>query len=179
MYYPLTVADFLDRAEAVYPDRIAVVDEPDQPAPSQGSFTYREMAAMARARAARLDELGVPTGGRVAVISQNCSRLLTSFFGISGWGRILVPVNFRLAQPEIDYIIEHSGARVVFADPALKDVLEAVDAPHKFVFGEDSALYLHDVEPRPWADPDEGANRHDQLHLGHHRATQRRATDAP
>jgi acyl-CoA synthetase (AMP-forming)/AMP-acid ligase II len=157
VYYPLTVADFLDRAEAVYPDRIAVVDEPDQPAPSQGSFTYREMAAMARAQAARLDELGVPTGGRVAVISQNCSRLLTSFFGVSGRGRVLVPVNFRLAQPEIDYIIEHSGSQVVFADPALKDVLEAVDAPHKFVFGEDSALYLPDAEPRPWEDPDEGA----------------------
>src|ERR1051326_7521102 len=96
MYYPLTVADFLGRAETVYPARIAAVDEPDQPAPSQGSFTYREMARMARAQAARLDQLGVPHGGRVAIISQNSSRLLTSFFGVSGYGRILVPVNFQL-----------------------------------------------------------------------------------
>jgi acyl-CoA synthetase (AMP-forming)/AMP-acid ligase II len=157
MYYPLTVADFIDRAETVYPDRIAVVDEPDQPAPSQGSFTYREMAAMARAQAARLDQLGVPTGGRVAIISQNSSRLLTSFFGVSGYGRILVPVNFRLAQPEIDFIIAHSGSQVVYADPALKDALDKIDAPHKFVLGEDDALYLPGVEPQPWAEPDEGA----------------------
>jgi len=157
MYYPLTVADFLDRAETVYPDRIAVVDEPDQPAPDQGSFTYREMARMARAQAARLDRLGVPSGGRVAIISQNSSRLLTSFFGVSGYGRILVPVNFRLAQPEIDYIVAHSGAQVVYADPSLKDTLDKIDAPHKFVLGEDDALYDFDAEPRAWDDPQESA----------------------
>jgi acyl-CoA synthetase (AMP-forming)/AMP-acid ligase II len=157
MYYPLTVADFLDRAETVYPDRIAVVDEPDQPAPDQGSFTYREMARMARAQAARLDQLGVPLGGRVAVISQNSSRLLTSFFGVSGFGRILVPVNFRLAQPEIDYIVAHSGAQVVYADPSRKDALDHLDVPHKFVLGEDDALYNFDAEATPWTDRDEGA----------------------
>ena len=157
MYYPLTVADFLARAEHVYPDRIAVVDEPDQPAPSLGSLTYRELATNARAQAARLDQLGVPAGGRVAVISQNSARLLTSFFGVSAWGRILVPVNFRLAQAEIEYIVGHSGAEVVYADPACKDALDALDVPHKFVLGDDDALYLHGVEPQPWAEPDEAA----------------------
>ncbi len=33
MIFPLTIRDFLDRAEQIYPDRLAVVDEPDQPAP--------------------------------------------------------------------------------------------------------------------------------------------------
>ena len=84
MFYPLTVRDFLDRAETVYPDRVGIVDEPDQPAPSLGSLTYRQVAANARAQAARLDALGVPTDGRVAVISQNSARLYTSFFGVSG-----------------------------------------------------------------------------------------------
>ena len=157
MYYPLTVRDFLDRAEHVYPDRLAVVDEPDQPAPSLGELTYRDLAANARAQAAKLDELGVPVGGRVAVISQNSARLLTSFFGVSGWGRILVPINFRLSRSEIQYIVGHSGADVVYADPALKDTLDSLDAKHKFTLGDDDALYLRDVEPRAWADPDEGA----------------------
>jgi fatty-acyl-CoA synthase len=157
LYYPLTVRDFLDRAERVYPDRSAIVDEPDQPAPSLGDITYREMAAKARAQAARLDQLGVPVGGRVAVISQNSARLLTSFFGISGWGRILVPINFRLSKTEIQYIVGHSGAQVVYADPALKDVLDTLDVEHKFVLGDDDALYLRDTEPRPWDEPDEGA----------------------
>ena len=157
MYYPLTVRDFIDRAEHAYPDRVAIVDEPDQPAPSLGEVSYRQLAADARAQAARLDQLGVSAGGRVAIISQNSARLLTSFFGVSGWGRILVPINFRLAQAEIDYIVGHSGAEVVFADPALKDVLEALDVPHKFLLGDDAALYLRGTEPRPWAEPDEAA----------------------
>jgi len=157
VYYPLTVLDFLDRAENVYPDRVAVVDEPDQPAPGLGELTYRDLAALARAQAARLDQLGVPTGGRVAVISQNSARLLTSFFGVSGWGRVLVPVNFRLSLSEISYIVEHSGAQVVYADPSRKDVLDSLDVPHKFVLGDDDALFLHHAEPRPWAEPDEGA----------------------
>ncbi|MDT4959108.1 MAG: hypothetical protein QOD31_2907 [Pseudonocardiales bacterium] len=157
MFYPLTVRDFLDRAEQVYPDRVGIVDEPDQPAPSLGEVTYREMAALARAQAARLDQLGVPVGGRVAVISQNSARLLTSFFGVSGWGRILVPINFRLAPAEIEYIVGHSGADVVFADPALKDVLDSLDVQHKFVLGDDDGLYLRDTEPRAWESPDEAA----------------------
>lgn len=155
MFAPLVVSDFLDRAATVYPDRVAVVDEPDQPASSLGVLTYGEVAALARAQAARLDELDVPPGGRVAVISQNSARLLTSFFGVSGWGRILVPINFRLTQPEIAYIVEHSGAEVVFADPALEDVLASLDAPHRFVLGDDDALYRHGVEPRTRDVPDE------------------------
>ena len=157
MFYPLTVRDFLDRAEGVYPDRVAIVDEPDQPAPSLGELSYREMAANARAQAARLDQLGVPVGGRVAVVSHNSARLLTSFFGISGWGRVLVPINFRLSGPEIDYIVRHSGAQVVYADPALRDVLRNLEVEHRFVLGDDDELYLPDTEPEPWDEPDEAA----------------------
>ncbi|WP_320782088.1 AMP-binding protein [Streptomyces sp. CRN 30] len=159
MYYPLTVRDFLDRAAHVFPDRVAVVDEPDQPAPGLGTLTYGELAALARAQAARLDELGVPVGGRVAVVSQNSARLLTSFFGVSGWGRVLVPVNFRLTRDEIGYIVRHSGASVVHVDPSCAGVLDTLDVPHTFVLGEDGdeGLFRHGVAPREWERPDEGA----------------------
>ena len=157
MFYPLTVRDFLDRAEHVYPDRVAVVDEPDQPAPSLGQLTYRQMAANARAQAAKLDQLGVPEGGRVAFVSQNSARLLTSFFGVSGYGRILVPINFRLSKAEIDYIVGHSGAQVVYCDPEQAQLLDGLDVEHKFVLGDDDDLYLPDVEPKEWSAPDEGA----------------------
>jgi acyl-CoA synthetase (AMP-forming)/AMP-acid ligase II len=157
VYYPLTVRDFLDRAEQVYPDRVGVIDEPDQPAPSLGEITYRRMSALARAGAARLDQLGVPSGGRVAFISQNSARLLTAFFSVSGWGRILVPINFRLSAPEVSYIIEHSGADVVYCDPELRSVLDGLAVTHRFVLGEDDDLYLPDVQPRDWEQPDEAA----------------------
>ncbi|WP_019144346.1 AMP-binding protein [Aeromicrobium massiliense] len=158
MFFPFTVRDFLDRATTVYPDRVAVVDEPDQPADSWGEITYAEMGRRARRQAATLDELGVPVGGRVAVVSHNSARLLTSFFGVSGWGRVLVPVNFRLAAPEVKYIVEHSGAEVLLVDPAVRHLLdEGVTARHVFVLGEDDdRIWGPSTEPRPW-EPDESA----------------------
>jgi acyl-CoA synthetase (AMP-forming)/AMP-acid ligase II len=153
----LIVRDFLDRALHVYPDKVAVVDEPHQPAPSLGELTYRQMEANARAQAAKLDQLGVAVGARIAFVSQNSARLLTSFFGVSGYGRVLVPINFRLSTVEISYIIEHSGAEVVYCDPEQKGVLDSLDVPHKFLLGDDDDLYRYGVEPNPWSDPDEDA----------------------
>ena len=158
MFYPLTVRDFLDRAETVYPDRVGIVDEPDQPAPSLGDADLPRRSPRTPGRRRRGSTGSASrSGGRVAVISQNSARLCTSFFGVSGWGRVLVPVNFRLSRPEIEYIVGHSGADVVYADPALKDTLAALDVRHKFLLGEDDDLYLRDTEPRPWDEPDEGA----------------------
>jgi acyl-CoA synthetase (AMP-forming)/AMP-acid ligase II len=148
---PLTVNDFLRRAETVYPDRIAVVDEPDQPAAPFGNLTYRELAAAARSQAAGLDDLGVPVGGRVAIVSHNAARLLTSFYGVSGSGRVLVPVNFRLAAAEVAYIVEHSGAEVLLVDPELEDSLRMVSARHRFVLGaSDDAVFPVGREGRLW-----------------------------
>ena len=59
-------------------------------------------------------------------MSHNSARLLGSFFGVCGWGRVLVPVNFRLAEPEIRYIVEHSGADVLLVDPERKDLLDTI-----------------------------------------------------
>jgi acyl-CoA synthetase (AMP-forming)/AMP-acid ligase II len=152
MKVPLTIRDHLDRAELVYGDRVAVVDEPTQPAEPWGSITYREMAARARAQAAALDELGVAPGERVAVVSQNSARLLTAFFGVSGYGRVLVPVNFRLNADEVGYIVEHCGASVLLVDPELDDALAGVTAKHRFVLGaaSDHELYRDGVAPREW-----------------------------
>jgi acyl-CoA synthetase (AMP-forming)/AMP-acid ligase II len=152
MKVPLTVNDFLDRAERVYGDRVAVVDEPDQPAPPLADLTYRDLAALARAQAAALDELGVGVGERVAIVSHNAARLLVALFGVSGSGRILVPVNFRLNADEVGYIVEHSGASVLLVDPELEDSLSGVTAPHRFLIGDesDAAMFRHGVEPRPW-----------------------------
>jgi len=156
MKVDLSVGDFLRRAEQVFGARTAFVDEPDQPAASWGQQTYAQMAQRVRAQAAALDRLGVSRGARVAVVSQNSARLLTSFFGVSAFGRVLVPINFRLVADEIDYIVRHCGAEVLIVDPELADGLQSVKAKYKFVIGpeSDEALYDFDREPETWV-PDE------------------------
>src|SRR6476620_5819785 len=151
MIVPFSVTDFLDRARAVYGERIGMHDEPNQPSPSLGDLSYARVGELARAMAARHDRLGLELGDRVAFVSHNSARLFTAFFGVCGYGRVLVPVNFRLSFDEVQYIVEHSGARVVYVHPELKDQLEGLRAEHVFMIGEDDDLYLEDgTEPRAW-----------------------------
>src|SRR5262245_22521976 len=144
MIVPLTLTDFLERAELVYGAREAVVDEPNPPGGGLGRFSYAAFAAMARSLGAALDDLGVGPNERVAIVSPNAARFLVALFGVSVFGRILVPVNFRLNADEIRYIIEHSGSSVLLVDPDLDEALRHIPVKHRFVLGAatDSQLFL-------------------------------------
>ena len=179
MFVPLTINDFLDRAAQVYPDRVALVDEPDQPATPLEPWSYRRFAAAAASQAAGLDRLGVPVGGRVAIVSHNSGRLLTSFFGVSGSGRVLVPVNFRLAPAEVEYIVGHSGAEVLFIDPELTSLLDTVRVPHNIRPGGVRRRVLLRARRRTALGRRRGRDGDDQLHLRHDRAPEGRPADAP
>ena len=157
MLVPFTVNDFLERGSLVYGERVGVIDEPDQPATSLGELTYDQIAARARAMALAMERLGIGEGDRVAMVSHNSARLLTAFFGICGYGRILVPINFRLSRDEVAYIVEHSGARVLFVDPEVADTLAGIECEHTFVIGADEHLFAEGGEPTPWSAPDENA----------------------
>ncbi|MCX4174578.1 MULTISPECIES: AMP-binding protein [Paraburkholderia] len=151
MYKPLVINDFLDHALAAYPDRIAIVDEEVQPAKSWGEVTYSELGRKARAQAATLDELGVPVGSRVAIVSQNSARLICTYYGVSGWGRVLVPVNFRLAPAEVRHIVAHSGAEVLLLDPEFRHLKDSVPCQRTFVFGDDDdQIWGSTADPVPW-----------------------------
>jgi fatty-acyl-CoA synthase len=150
MIVPLTLADFLERAELVYGHRDAVVDEPNPPGGGLGRITYAQFASMARSQAAALDDLGVGENDRVAIVSPNAGRFLISLFGVSVFGGVLVPVNFRLNAEEIRYIIEHSGSSVLLVDPEMDEPLRDIKVKHRFVLGRgtDPQLFL-----RPGATP--------------------------
>src|SRR4029453_1768021 len=151
MIVPLTLVDFLERAEQVYGQREAVVDEPDPPGGGLGRITYRQFADMSRSLAAALDDLGVAEGGRVAILSPNAGRFLVSLFGVSAFGRVLVPVNFRLNLDEIRYILEHSGSTVALIDPEMEEVMRPIPVKHRFILGTatDAALFgRRDARPR-------------------------------
>jgi acyl-CoA synthetase (AMP-forming)/AMP-acid ligase II len=159
MHVPLTTRDFLARGATVYPDRIAVVDDPDQPAGSLGELTFAQLRARADALAAGLDALGIARGERIAVVSQNSARMLELFYAATATGRIVVPINFRLEPDEVAYIVDHSQASLLLVDPGLDAALARVRAPRRLVLGpaSDAVLLRPDIDPRPWSDADENA----------------------
>ncbi len=159
MRTPLTIGGHLDRAALVYGDRTGIIDEPDPPGGGLGQLTYTRMRDLARAQAAGLDARGIGRGERVAVLSQNSGRLLTSFFGVSGFGRVLVPINFRLSPAEIEYILGHSGSSMLLVDEELADAVAHLDVEHRIVMGTatDAEVFPEGAEPQPWEDQDEDA----------------------
>ena len=59
-----------------------------------------------------LEEAGVRPGDRVAILALNSDRYFELLYAIPWLGAVMVPVNTRLATPEIRYVLEDSGARV-------------------------------------------------------------------
>jgi acyl-CoA synthetase (AMP-forming)/AMP-acid ligase II len=153
---PLTLIDFLERG-ALHGGRVAVVDEPGGPA-SLGEITHAGLARRARGMARELDRLGVAHGARVAIVSPNSARFVISLYGVSAFGRVLVPINFRLNAEEVGYIARHSGAEVLLIDPELAGVLE-VGATHRIPLDgvADAALFAESDEPPAHWEPDEDA----------------------
>lgn len=59
-------------------------------------------------------ELGVKPGDRVALFAPNCPEWHTADFAISGSGAITVPIYFNESPDRMAYILNHSGAQIVF-----------------------------------------------------------------
>jgi long-chain acyl-CoA synthetase len=59
---------------------------------------------------------GVARGDRVAVLALNCHRYLEAYLGIPAGGMVVVPLNTRLAEPELRAILADAGATVLITD---------------------------------------------------------------
>src|SRR3954471_23263511 len=84
--------------------------------------TYGQMADRSAALAAGLAERGIGRGDVVGLLSYNCPEFLETVFAANYLGAIAMPINWRLASPEVRYILEHSGARALVCDEAMVEV---------------------------------------------------------
>jgi len=109
MNLPLTPVRFLRYSEEQFPRKTAVVCQDQR-------FTYAEFGDRVRRLAGMLRGAGLKAGDRVAFLSLNCHRLLEAYFGVLEAGCVLLPLNFRLAAPELTYILNDSGAVVLFVE---------------------------------------------------------------
>ena len=112
----------LERQAAAQPEGIALW--------WQGAATnYATLQRNSMAVAARL-AAGGSAGDRVAVLSWNCLQFVELIYAVSAVGKILVPLNARLAPAELIYQLNTSGAALLFGDSALlAPVLGLADFP--------------------------------------------------
>ncbi|HLR44512.1 MAG TPA: long-chain fatty acid--CoA ligase [Brevibacterium sp.] len=115
---------------------------PDAPALSHGgtTLTYAQLNGRVCALARGLVGIGVGRGDRVAVFMMNRTEVVESYLAVMKLGAVVVPVNFRLTAPEVEYIVEDSGAQVLIADDDLIDVAQRLGPVRR---GEDSVSLVH------------------------------------
>lgn len=77
-------------------------------------FTFREFDEGVNRAANVLDGLGIRAGDRVNLHLSNVPDFLFLWYGAAKLGAVIVPTNTACAAPELRYIVEHSGSRVIF-----------------------------------------------------------------
>ncbi|MBY4402150.1 AMP-binding protein [Rhodococcus fascians] len=109
---PLTPLRFLERAAEVAPAKTAIID-------GDREWTYEQFAAAVQQLAKSLIAQGISDGTRVAYLATNSAELLMAHYAVPLTRGVLVAINTRLSAKEVQYILEHSGARLVFGDADL------------------------------------------------------------
>jgi fatty-acyl-CoA synthase len=99
----LPVADILTLRARQDPDRDFLIFE-------DRSWSYSEVEEDARSLAAALTNLGIEPGDRVAVILPGCPEWVVSLFALAQIGAVVVPLDPRLTQAELQYMLRHSQA---------------------------------------------------------------------
>ncbi len=135
--------DWLAKWARYAPSKVALVDEA-----TGRRYTYEALSARVdRAAAALQHLLGVVKGDRIAVLAYNCPETLELMFAAGKIGAILVPLNFRLAVPELAYILGDAAPKVFVYGPefeeAARELLRTtpVEFPVPFAAGGFAACY--------------------------------------
>ena len=179
----LNVGQIVAAHARLQPDKIGARD-------SKRALTFAQWNERSNCLANALLGLGLVKGDRVALLAYNCIEWLELYVALAKAGLVAVPINFRLTPPEIEYIVANCEARAMVVQDALLESIEPVRANLPLI-GKDAWVHFGGQRtPRGWrgvrgtgagrfgARPRGrgGAGRYlgADVHLGHHRATERR-----
>ncbi|MCZ0872639.1 long-chain-fatty-acid--CoA ligase [Peribacillus sp. AS_2] len=119
MFSPLTPIDWKRRAVKYYPHKVAVIDE-------EKKFTYKEFGQRTDQLSKALYSSGIEKGDHIAVMLPNTHYMLECFYGICQMGAVMVPLNYRLAAEDLEYIIKHSDSKMLIVDEEFTAPIEKI-----------------------------------------------------
>ncbi|MFH0728738.1 MAG: long-chain-fatty-acid--CoA ligase [Pseudomonadota bacterium] len=147
------LGDIPKKGAIQFPDREAIVFENER-------LTYKKLNERVNRFANALVKLGYTAGGRLAILSENTHKYLEIYFAAAKLGMSVTPLNFRLSDGEIEYIIgdSESGCLLVgkgHEDRALamkdnlslQDLITLDNRNEGFLYYEDLILGADGVEP--------------------------------
>ncbi|MBW1641463.1 MAG: long-chain fatty acid--CoA ligase [Deltaproteobacteria bacterium] len=122
----INLGEFLTKRALLTPDKEALVCEDVR-------RTFSDLNDRANRLAYAMKKLGVGHGDRVGILAFNEPEYFELFYGLGKIGAILVPINYRLAGPEMQFIISDCEPKVMVFGPEYIEILDSIkkDLPVK------------------------------------------------
>jgi fatty-acyl-CoA synthase len=115
----MNIGDWIKKWSLLQPQKKVLFYE-DHP------LTYQELNHRINKLCHLLLKIGVKKGDRIAVLLHNCPQYLEICFALSKVGAILVPLNWRLAGPELEFILRDSGSQILIFEPEFEEVVTSI-----------------------------------------------------
>ena len=120
MIKSMNIAWWVKRWSELHPQKAAVIFEEKQ-------ISYLQLHQNVNRACCWLQSLGIEKGDRVAVMLNNCPEFLELFLACSRMGALFVPINYRLAAAELDYILTNSRPRLFVFGEEFADAVLSLD----------------------------------------------------
>jgi acyl-CoA synthetase (AMP-forming)/AMP-acid ligase II len=115
----MIISEFLDLSALLVPERTAIAFEGKR-------YSYTELKERVNRLADALGRLGLEKGERVAILEVNCNEYVEACFATAMLGAIFVPLNFRIREEELIYLMKKAEPKVLFVGSRYADMVNKV-----------------------------------------------------
>ncbi|MBP1608501.1 MAG: AMP-dependent CoA ligase/synthetase [Acidobacteria bacterium] len=136
---PINLGSYLSKRAMLNSNKEALVCE-------EVRLNWTELNGLSNQLGYAMKKLGVGYGDRVGLLALNEPEYLAMFYGLGKIGAILVPINYRIAGPEMEYILNNSGCKVFVFGPGYVDIVDTI----RCNIGAQHFVALMDTPPK-WA----------------------------
>ena len=140
---PVPAFDWIAQHADIRPDKLALIDDG-----RNLEITYGELGDRVARVAAWLGVEGVGRGDRVAFLAENTTDIFEVLFACARIGAILVPLNWRLAVPELAFIIGDCTPRIVIHEPQFAPTVDVLGVDRTMALGEAFEVAKEAVDPK-------------------------------
>jgi len=142
MTRPVPAFDWIGHHADLSPAAVALVDDG-----RDLTLTYADLEDHSRRLAAWLADNGVGEGDRVALLAGNTTDVFEALFACAKLTAVLVPLNWRLAVPELKFIVDDCRPRVLIFEDTFAEAATRLDSAAKLQLGDDYAAAKDACDP--------------------------------
>jgi acyl-CoA synthetase (AMP-forming)/AMP-acid ligase II len=115
----MVITEFLDLSALLVPERMAIAFEGKH-------YSYAQLKERVNRLADSLNRLGLAKGDRAAILEVNCNQYVEACFAVVKVGGIFVPLNFRIREEELVYLVNKAEPKVLFVGSRYADMVNGV-----------------------------------------------------